>query len=93
MKNSGKNRFLAPAPVPRLAPAGAGAWDITNMYVSKLLSIPNNQLDSEEEYEILNVLDFSSDRKRMSVVVRGPNGQLKLFTKGAVIIFCRFILD
>jgi len=25
MKNSGKNRFLAPAPVPRLAPAGAGA--------------------------------------------------------------------
>ncbi|KJE94424.1 P-type ATPase [Capsaspora owczarzaki ATCC 30864] len=42
---------------------------------------------SVEKYEILAVLEFSSDRKRMSVVVRGVEGPLTqklfLFTKGA----------
>ncbi|XP_041359163.1 probable phospholipid-transporting ATPase IA isoform X2 [Gigantopelta aegis] len=36
-----------------------------------------------ETYEILNVLEFTSDRKRMSVVVRTPEGKIKLYTKGA----------
>lgn len=40
-------------------------------------------LDYEERYEILNVLEFSSNRKRMSVVVRTQSGQIKLFCKGA----------
>lgn len=40
-------------------------------------------LDHEERYEILNVLEFSSNRKRMSVVVRNQSGQIKLFCKGA----------
>uniref|UniRef100_A0AAQ4PXE5 Phospholipid-transporting ATPase n=1 Tax=Gasterosteus aculeatus aculeatus TaxID=481459 RepID=A0AAQ4PXE5_GASAC len=34
-------------------------------------------------YEILNVLEFSSNRKRMSVVVRTPIGKLRLYCKGA----------
>ncbi|WIA18543.1 hypothetical protein OEZ85_009989 [Tetradesmus obliquus] len=34
-------------------------------------------------YELLAVLEFSSDRKRMSVVVRCPAGQLRLISKGA----------
>ena len=39
--------------------------------------------DKEEWYEILNVLEFTSTRKRMSVVVRAPDGKIKLFCKGA----------
>ncbi|XP_045203321.2 probable phospholipid-transporting ATPase IA isoform X3 [Mercenaria mercenaria] len=39
--------------------------------------------DKEERYEILNVLEFTSDRKRMSVVVRTPEGKIKLYCKGA----------
>jgi phospholipid-transporting ATPase len=35
------------------------------------------------EYEILNVCEFNSTRKRMSTVVRCPDGRIKLFTKGA----------
>lgn len=35
------------------------------------------------EYEILNVCEFNSTRKRMSTVVRGPDGRIKLFCKGA----------
>lgn len=34
-------------------------------------------------YEILNVLEFNSDRKRMSVIVRHPDGSIVLYCKGA----------
>ncbi|XP_034718625.1 phospholipid-transporting ATPase IB isoform X1 [Etheostoma cragini] len=39
--------------------------------------------EKEMSYELLNVLEFSSNRKRMSVVVRTPNGKLRLYCKGA----------
>ncbi|KIJ65780.1 hypothetical protein HYDPIDRAFT_109790 [Hydnomerulius pinastri MD-312] len=35
------------------------------------------------EYEILNVCEFNSTRKRMSTVVRAPDGKIKLYCKGA----------
>ncbi|KAE8350815.1 hypothetical protein BDV28DRAFT_31207 [Aspergillus coremiiformis] len=38
---------------------------------------------SEEVYEILDVIEFSSARKRMSVVVRMPDQRICLFCKGA----------
>lgn len=34
-------------------------------------------------YEILNVIEFTSARKRMSVIVKTPEGKIKLFCKGA----------
>ncbi|CAD5116238.1 DgyrCDS5149 [Dimorphilus gyrociliatus] len=34
-------------------------------------------------YEVLHVLEFTSTRKRMSVIVRTPEGKLKLMVKGA----------
>ncbi|KAG1664091.1 hypothetical protein FOA52_013275 [Chlamydomonas sp. UWO 241] len=34
-------------------------------------------------FEVLAVLDFNSDRKRMSVVCRCPDGAIRLFCKGA----------
>uniref|UniRef100_A0A7S1TDZ2 Phospholipid-transporting ATPase n=1 Tax=Compsopogon caeruleus TaxID=31354 RepID=A0A7S1TDZ2_9RHOD len=37
----------------------------------------------EEAYEILGVIDFDSTRKRMSVIVRGPDAKVKVYTKGA----------
>ncbi|KAH7728267.1 putative phospholipid-transporting ATPase IA [Aphelenchoides avenae] len=39
--------------------------------------------DEDETYEILNVLEFSSDRKRMGVVVKDEDGAIKLYIKGA----------
>ncbi|KTG05541.1 hypothetical protein cypCar_00017003, partial [Cyprinus carpio] len=38
---------------------------------------------TEQTYELLNVLEFSSNRKRMSVIVRTPTGKLRLYCKGA----------
>lgn len=37
----------------------------------------------EEVWEVLNILEYSSARARMSVVARGPNGGIHVFTKGA----------
>eukprot|EP01117_Protostelium_nocturnum_P015580 TRINITY_DN6059_c0_g1_i4.p1 TRINITY_DN6059_c0_g1~~TRINITY_DN6059_c0_g1_i4.p1 ORF type:complete len:881 (+),score=332.04 TRINITY_DN6059_c0_g1_i4:69-2711(+) len=37
----------------------------------------------EEVYKILNMIDFTSSRKRMSVICRGPDGKIKLYCKGA----------
>ncbi|XP_020292724.1 probable phospholipid-transporting ATPase IA isoform X3 [Pseudomyrmex gracilis] len=34
-------------------------------------------------YEVLNVIEFTSARKRMSLVVRTPEGKIKIFCKGA----------
>lgn len=36
-----------------------------------------------KKYEILNVIEFTSTRKRMSVIVRTPEGRIKLYCKGA----------
>lgn len=37
----------------------------------------------EEEYRVLNTLEFNSTRKRMSAIIRMPNNQIVLFCKGA----------
>ena len=35
------------------------------------------------KYEVLKVFGFSSERKRMSIIVRSPSGKIKMYTKGA----------
>uniref|UniRef100_A0A8C3AA08 Phospholipid-transporting ATPase n=1 Tax=Cyclopterus lumpus TaxID=8103 RepID=A0A8C3AA08_CYCLU len=41
------------------------------------------ELGRQVVYELLAVLDFNNVRKRMSVIVRSPEGKLTLFCKGA----------
>ncbi|KAG7517673.1 phospholipid-transporting ATPase IA isoform X3 [Solea senegalensis] len=40
-------------------------------------------LGTEEKYELLHVLEFTSARKRMSVIMRTPSGKIRLYCKGA----------
>ncbi len=49
---------------------------------SVLITTPSSPT-SPLEYQILNVIEFTSMRKRMTVVVRTPSGNVRLFTKGA----------
>ncbi|KAI7850667.1 hypothetical protein BDC45DRAFT_546515 [Circinella umbellata] len=35
------------------------------------------------EFQVLNICEFNSTRKRMSAIVRGPDGKIKLYCKGA----------
>ncbi|KAG8452878.1 hypothetical protein GDO86_004610 [Hymenochirus boettgeri] len=46
-------------------------------------SVIIDAMGKEETFELLNVLEFSSNRKRMSVIVRTPSGNLRLYCKGA----------
>uniref|UniRef100_A0A9J8AHJ5 Phospholipid-transporting ATPase n=1 Tax=Cyprinus carpio carpio TaxID=630221 RepID=A0A9J8AHJ5_CYPCA len=41
------------------------------------------EMDHEETYEMLALLDFNSDRKRMSIILRFPDGKIRLYCKGA----------
>lgn len=46
-------------------------------------SVIIESLGQKERYELLNVLEFTSNRKRMSVIVRNGAGKIRLYCKGA----------
>jgi len=50
---------------------------------AKQIEIVDESTAKSEVYDILNILEFTSARKRMSVIIRCPNGQIKLLCKGA----------
>lgn len=49
----------------------------------KLQLADSNGPPVTESYEILDVIEFSSKRKRMSIIIRMPDGRTCIFTKGA----------
>ncbi|OOF92686.1 hypothetical protein ASPCADRAFT_209940 [Aspergillus carbonarius ITEM 5010] len=46
-------------------------------------SLTVNIMGEERSYRILNILEFNSTRKRMSVIVQMPDGTIRLLCKGA----------
>uniref|UniRef100_A0A8B9THD4 Phospholipid-transporting ATPase n=1 Tax=Anas platyrhynchos TaxID=8839 RepID=A0A8B9THD4_ANAPL len=46
-------------------------------------TITISEMGIEKTYDVLAILDFNSDRKRMSVIVRDCNGNIRLYCKGA----------
>lgn len=42
-----------------------------------------NEFGQEKTYETLDIFEFTSDRKRMSAIIRDQQGQITLYTKGA----------
>jgi phospholipid-translocating ATPase len=44
---------------------------------------PDSMEQITESYDVLDVIEFSSRRKRMSIIVRFPNGKVCIFCKGA----------
>ena len=47
------------------------------------MRLENNHTNTIENFRQMAVLEFSSDRKRMSVIVKEPNGAISLYMKGA----------
>jgi len=44
----------------------------------------------DRKYQLLQTFPFTSDRKRMSVIVRDPkDNRIKMFTKGVLLIIFR----
>ncbi|KAF8935380.1 hypothetical protein BGZ47_009973 [Haplosporangium gracile] len=79
----------------------AGAKELGYVFVERsrggirVRSMPTSpdETPQEEFYEILNIIEFSSKRKRMSVIYRMPDGQICLFTKGADSIILERVRD
>uniref|UniRef100_A0AAQ5X3G5 Phospholipid-transporting ATPase n=1 Tax=Amphiprion ocellaris TaxID=80972 RepID=A0AAQ5X3G5_AMPOC len=46
-------------------------------------TITIREMDQETTYEMLALLDFNSDRKRMSIILKFPDGRIRLYCKGA----------
>ena len=44
---------------------------------------PKDRKRVEESYELLEVLEFNSTRKRMSVILKNKKGKILLYSKGA----------
>uniref|UniRef100_A0A8C4DIC6 Phospholipid-transporting ATPase n=1 Tax=Dicentrarchus labrax TaxID=13489 RepID=A0A8C4DIC6_DICLA len=46
-------------------------------------TITIREMDQEMTYEMLALLDFNSDRKRMTIILKFPDGRIRLYCKGA----------
>ncbi|VDN35660.1 unnamed protein product [Gongylonema pulchrum] len=82
-QEDGNLRYQASSPDEGALVRGAAALGFV-FHTRKPQSILVSELGINKSYEVLNVLEFTSDRKRMGVVVRFPTGILKLYVKGAV---------
>lgn len=63
-----------------------GAADLGYTFTTRRprgVSIKNSYTGSDSEYELLNICEFNSTRKRMSAIFRCPDGVIRLFCKGA----------
>ncbi|KAJ3026976.1 UNVERIFIED_CONTAM: hypothetical protein HDU68_004719 [Siphonaria sp. JEL0065] len=62
----------------------AAARDVGFAFLTRTDDMAQIDLMGEARtYKILNVLEFNSDRKRMSVIIKRPEGQIILLVKGA----------
>jgi phospholipid-translocating ATPase len=62
----------------------SAARDAGFPFIGKLKDVVDIEVMGQvERYSLLKVLEFNSTRKRMSVVVRAPDGRLILYCKGA----------
>lgn len=74
--------YHAASPDERALVSGAASFGyVFNARTPSYVEI--DALGKTERYEILNVLEFTSARKRMSVIVRNAKGEIKLYCKGA----------
>ena len=89
VQENGETHFMASSP-DELALVQA-AQDLGFLVINRdvhtitLKIMPSGSEDDsmDETYEILDVIEFSSKRKRMSIVVRFPDGRICILCKGA----------
>ncbi|EST09357.2 P-type ATPase, A domain protein [Kalmanozyma brasiliensis GHG001] len=78
------DKVIFQASSPDEAALVAGAESLGYQFtIRKPRSVFVNIRGTQQEWEILNVCEFNSTRKRMSTVVRCPDGKIKIYCKGA----------
>lgn len=89
VQEDGKTQFMASSPdeLALVQAAQDMGFLVLNRDVHTItLKIKPSGIDTEpvtETYEILDVIEFSSKRKRMSIIVRFPDGRICIICKGA----------
>lgn len=80
--NGGKSRFQGPSPdeVALVDAARQMGFEFKNRAQATMTL---NMLGNEVTYEVLNVMEYSSERGCMSVIARSPDGTVRLYCKGA----------
>ncbi|KAJ7647596.1 aminophospholipid-transporting P-type ATPase, partial [Roridomyces roridus] len=79
---NGKTVYQASSPDEAALVAGAELLGY-QFHTRKPKSVFVNVQGESLQFDILNVCEFNSTRKRMSTVVRMPDGKIKIFCKGA----------
>lgn len=89
---SGEVRLSASSPDEQALVAGAAfmGFKFENRSVGKATIEVHGK---RQVFDVLDVLEFNSTRKRMSVVVRAPNGNLWLYSKGADMMIYQRLKD
>ncbi len=88
--DSGEVRLSASSPDEQALVAGASYFGFT--FRSREVGRANVEIDRTlESFDMLEVLEFNSTRKRMSVIVRNEIGELFLYCKGKVVVLTRHV--
>lgn len=82
VRENGKIKYQAASPDEGALVKGAASLDF-RFTVRRPKSITVNIRGQDYEYELLNICEFNSTRKRMSAVFRCPDGKIRLYCKGA----------
>ncbi|KAH6565483.1 hypothetical protein BASA62_007225 [Batrachochytrium salamandrivorans] len=80
--NPGKITYQASSPDEAALVEGASSLGYL-FHTRRPKSVTIAAVGVNQEYQILNVNEFNSTRKRMSIIVRDPSGKIKLYIKGA----------
>jgi phospholipid-transporting ATPase len=83
LKDSDEIVYQASSPDEAALVQGASETFGYQFYARRPHSINCKVKGQEIEFEILNVCEFNSTRKRMSLVLKDPQGKIKLYCKGA----------
>lgn len=82
MKDNGSIKYQAASPDEGALVEGAASLDF-KFTVRKPKGITIDIRGQQYEYELLNICEFNSTRKRMSAIFRCPDGKIRLYCKGA----------
>ena len=79
----GNTRYNAASPDEKALVEGAERYDCRFVERRPESVTVTTCRGTRETYQVLNVIEFTSTRKRMSIIVRTPEGEIRVFTKGA----------
>jgi len=83
VEETGEIRLSASSPDDEALVCGAKFFGFEFVDRTNGIATLKKSSGENEEFEILEMIEFNSTRKRMSVVVRKQNGDLELYCKGA----------